>query len=150
MNTRIRTTLHPIKAPLNPPKEKKMEAKGSRAQGTQRATANRRKINRERTLALLEDVDKLKKKLRHEENVHRALERAFNRPLGALPRLPPYLPPYVNCRNQGESLNVNLCANNLCSCLICYSCDRDCVGSNPQRIQLSFGLPKGLMKWNYE
>lgn len=40
-------------------------------------------------------VDKLKKKLRHEENVHRALERAFNRPLGALPRLPPYLPPYV-------------------------------------------------------
>ncbi|KAI8542182.1 hypothetical protein RHMOL_Rhmol08G0118900 [Rhododendron molle] len=72
-----------------------MEAKGSRAQGTQRATANRRKINRERTLALLEDVDKLKKKLRHEENVHRALERAFNRPLGALPRLPPYLPPYT-------------------------------------------------------
>uniref|UniRef100_M1ADU1 Transcription factor n=1 Tax=Solanum tuberosum TaxID=4113 RepID=M1ADU1_SOLTU len=38
-------------------------------------------------------VDKLKKKLRHEENVHRALERAFTRPLGALPRLPPYLPP---------------------------------------------------------
>lgn len=41
-------------------------------------------------------VDKLKKKLRHEENVHRALERAFTRPLGALPRLPPYLPPYVS------------------------------------------------------
>ncbi|KAK1313078.1 hypothetical protein QJS10_CPA06g02116 [Acorus calamus] len=40
-----------------------------------------------------EKVDKLKKKLRHEENVHRALERAFTRPLGALPRLPPYLPP---------------------------------------------------------
>ncbi|CAL5336722.1 unnamed protein product [Camellia sinensis] len=39
------------------------------------------------------EVDKLKKKLRHEENVHRALERAFTRPLGALPRLPPYLPP---------------------------------------------------------
>ncbi|OEL35549.1 hypothetical protein BAE44_0003429, partial [Dichanthelium oligosanthes] len=34
----------------------------------------------------------LRKKLRHEENVHRALERAFTRPLGALPRLPPYLP----------------------------------------------------------
>ncbi|BBH06154.1 Protein of unknown function D [Prunus dulcis] len=32
-----------------------------------------------------ENVDKLKKKLRHEENVHRALERAFTRPLGALP-----------------------------------------------------------------
>lgn len=41
-------------------------------------------------------VDKLKKKLRHEENVHRALERAFTRPLGALPRLPPYLPSYVS------------------------------------------------------
>lgn len=41
-------------------------------------------------------VDKLKKKLRHEENVHRALERAFSRPLGALPRLPPYLPPSVS------------------------------------------------------
>ncbi|XP_039033241.1 uncharacterized protein LOC120169087 isoform X2 [Hibiscus syriacus] len=38
-------------------------------------------------------VDKLKKMLRQEENIHRALERAFNRPLGALPRLPPYLPP---------------------------------------------------------
>lgn len=41
-------------------------------------------------------VDKLKQKLRHEENVHRALERAFTRPLGALPRLPPYLPAYVS------------------------------------------------------
>ncbi|GKB70867.1 ternary complex factor MIP1 protein, partial [Tanacetum coccineum] len=38
-------------------------------------------------------VEKLRKRLRHEENVHRALERAFTRPLGALPRLPPYLPP---------------------------------------------------------
>lgn len=44
-------------------------------------------------MALLQDVDKLKKKLRYEENVHRALERAFTRPLGSLPRLPPYLPP---------------------------------------------------------
>jgi hypothetical protein len=41
-------------------------------------------------------VDKLRKKLRHEENVHRALERAFTRPLGALPRLPPYLPSQVS------------------------------------------------------
>ncbi|XP_039009730.1 uncharacterized protein LOC120138283 [Hibiscus syriacus] len=46
-----------------------------------------------RKMALQQDVDKLKKKLRQEENIHRALERAFNRPLGALPRLPPYLPP---------------------------------------------------------
>lgn len=49
----------------------------------------------ERKLALQQDVDKLKKKLKHEENIHKALERAFNRPLGALPRLPPYLPPYI-------------------------------------------------------
>lgn len=41
-------------------------------------------------------VDKLKKRLRHEESVHRALERAFSRPLGALPRLPPYLPQPVS------------------------------------------------------
>jgi len=41
-------------------------------------------------------VDKLKRKLRLEENVHRVLERAFTRPLGSLPRLPPYLPPHVS------------------------------------------------------
>ncbi|ONM03688.1 hypothetical protein ZEAMMB73_Zm00001d031807 [Zea mays] len=45
-----------------------------------------------RKIALQQDVDKLRMKLRHEENVHRALERAFTRPLGALPRLPPFLP----------------------------------------------------------
>ncbi|XP_004499094.1 uncharacterized protein [Cicer arietinum] len=49
----------------------------------------------DRKLALQQDVDRLKKKLKHEENIHRALERAFNRPLGTLPRLPPYLPPYI-------------------------------------------------------
>ncbi|KZV45202.1 hypothetical protein F511_11802 [Dorcoceras hygrometricum] len=54
---------------------------------------SRRGSIRARKMALQQDVDKLKKKLRHEENVHRALERAFTRPLGALPRLPPYLPP---------------------------------------------------------
>ncbi|KAJ1268857.1 hypothetical protein BS78_07G165600 [Paspalum vaginatum] len=52
----------------------------------------RSQSRRERRIALQRDVDKLRKKLRHEENVHRALERAFTRPLGALPRLPPYLP----------------------------------------------------------
>lgn len=57
-----------------------------------RGVMNRIQSRRERKLALQQDVDKLKKKLRHEENVHRALERAFTRPLGALPRLPPYLP----------------------------------------------------------
>ncbi|KAL3628256.1 hypothetical protein CASFOL_027302 [Castilleja foliolosa] len=53
----------------------------------------RRGSVRERKIALQQDVDKLKKRLIHEENVRRALERAFTRPLGALPRLPPYLPP---------------------------------------------------------
>uniref|UniRef100_A0A0D9X8V8 Ternary complex factor MIP1 leucine-zipper domain-containing protein n=1 Tax=Leersia perrieri TaxID=77586 RepID=A0A0D9X8V8_9ORYZ len=53
---------------------------------------NRSQSRRDRKIALQQDVDKLRKKLRHEENVHRALERAFTRPLGALPRLPPYLP----------------------------------------------------------
>ncbi|XP_051188156.1 uncharacterized protein [Lolium perenne] len=57
-----------------------------------RGAMSRIQSRRERKLALQQDVDKLKKKLRHEENVHRALERAFTRPLGALPRLPPYLP----------------------------------------------------------
>ncbi|PNY03880.1 hypothetical protein L195_g000290 [Trifolium pratense] len=54
-----------------------------------------KKGRRERKMALIQDVDKLKKKLRHEENVHRVLERALTRPLGALPRLPPYLPPHT-------------------------------------------------------
>ncbi|WVZ92485.1 hypothetical protein U9M48_038546 [Paspalum notatum var. saurae] len=53
---------------------------------------SRSQSRRDRRIALQRDVDKLRKKLRHEENVHRALERAFTRPLGALPRLPPYLP----------------------------------------------------------
>ncbi|WJX34813.1 hypothetical protein P8452_22888 [Trifolium repens] len=51
--------------------------------------------NKDKKLALQQDVDRLKNKLRHEENVHKALERALNRPLGALPRLPPYLPSYT-------------------------------------------------------
>ncbi|XP_027192143.1 uncharacterized protein [Cicer arietinum] len=67
-----------------------MESGGSKAMKN-----GRRSNNRERKMALIQDVDKLKRKLRHEENVHRALERAFTRPLGSLPRLPPYLPPYT-------------------------------------------------------
>lgn len=56
---------------------------------------NRCQSGRERKIALQQDVDKLRKKLRNEENIHRALERAFTRPLGALPRLPPYLPSHT-------------------------------------------------------
>ncbi|XP_062194802.1 uncharacterized protein LOC133897976 isoform X2 [Phragmites australis] len=62
------------------------------ANAATRGVRNRVQSRREWKLALQQDVEKLKKKLRHEENVHRALERAFTRPLGALPRLPPYLP----------------------------------------------------------
>ncbi|XP_057723070.1 uncharacterized protein LOC130937543 isoform X1 [Arachis stenosperma] len=98
MNTRARTSLHSMKAPLNASKQNKMENTirgSSRTMASQKAAKNLRRSNRERKMALIQDLDKLKRKLQHEENVHRALERAFTRPLGALPRLPPYLPPYT-------------------------------------------------------
>ncbi|KAK8451293.1 hypothetical protein SEVIR_6G189400v4 [Setaria viridis] len=93
--------------------------KASATNATAQGIRNRNQARRDRKIALQQDVqhlisafsfslvfslrkfrvirfelqvDKLRKKLRHEENVHRALERAFTRPLGALPRLPPYLP----------------------------------------------------------
>ncbi|KAJ8500692.1 hypothetical protein OPV22_011244 [Ensete ventricosum] len=56
---------------------------------------NRCQSRRERKIALQRDVDKLRKKLRKEESIHSALERAFTRPRGALPRLPPYLPSHT-------------------------------------------------------
>ncbi|KAF2541649.1 hypothetical protein F2Q68_00028700 [Brassica cretica] len=94
MNTSgVRAALSSMKAPSKHDtnqednKKKKMEP-----QGNGKPLVNRRKANREKKMDLLQDVDKLKRKLRHEENVHRALERAFTRPLGALPRLPSYLP----------------------------------------------------------
>ncbi|XP_071730974.1 uncharacterized protein [Rutidosis leptorrhynchoides] len=65
---------------------------GCKSKSAGKPILNRRLSRRERKLALLEDVDKLKKKLKQEENVHRALERAFSRRLGTLPHLPPYLP----------------------------------------------------------
>lgn len=108
MNTKTRTTttittatrLQPGKtAPTlknSSEKEKVVEMQESKLrEKTTKSPNNGRASSRERKLALQQDVDKLKKKLRHEESVHRALERAFNRPLGALPRLPPYLPPYT-------------------------------------------------------
>ncbi|MED6218246.1 hypothetical protein PIB30_025172 [Stylosanthes scabra] len=66
--------------------------RGSLAHGKGKAREGKTR-SRERKLGLQQDVERLKKKLREEENIHRALQRAFNRPLGALPRLPPYLPP---------------------------------------------------------
>ncbi|KAJ0754179.1 putative ternary complex factor MIP1, leucine-zipper [Helianthus annuus] len=70
-----------------------MEVPRCKSKAAGKPILNRRLTRTERKLALLEDVDKLKKKLRQEENVHRALERAFSRRLGTLPHLPPYLPP---------------------------------------------------------
>ncbi|KAJ8430020.1 hypothetical protein Cgig2_008459 [Carnegiea gigantea] len=72
-------------------KEPKLERQGS--PGMQKASSLGSQTTREKKLALLQDVDRLKKKLRDEENIHRALLRAFYRPRGSLPRLPPYLPP---------------------------------------------------------
>ncbi|XP_077213272.1 uncharacterized protein LOC143848261 isoform X1 [Tasmannia lanceolata] len=84
-----------MRTPMKHDKAKeKLEMQGSRLMDAEKAT-NRRHSSKERKMALQQDVDKLRKKLRQEENVHRALERAFTRPLGALPRLPPYLPPYT-------------------------------------------------------
>ncbi|XVF74169.1 hypothetical protein PTKIN_Ptkin13bG0038600 [Pterospermum kingtungense] len=71
----------------------KAEMQGTKSVVSTKAMKDRQASSKERKMALQQDVDKLKKKLRQEENIHRALERAFNRPLGALPRLPPYLPP---------------------------------------------------------
>ncbi|XP_021714275.1 uncharacterized protein LOC110682277 isoform X2 [Chenopodium quinoa] len=83
MNTKARTSQQIRKHPLN--------RQNVQMQGTRSPSGNQK--SKEKKLALLQDVDRLKKKLRDEENIHRALQRAFNRPLGALPRLPPYLPP---------------------------------------------------------
>ncbi|GAB4848951.1 hypothetical protein Ancab_003765 [Ancistrocladus abbreviatus] len=89
MNSRARTSHQPVKYPLY--RRSKAEMQGTRS--LDRGSTNHIGSSREKKLALLQDVDKLKKQLKHEENIHRALERAFSRPLGALPRLPPYLPP---------------------------------------------------------
>lgn len=70
--------------------------KGIQRQEFQRPTTgnvrSRTSSCRERILSLEQDVDRLRKTLRHQEDVHRALERAFTRPLGVLPRLPSFLP----------------------------------------------------------
>ncbi|KAJ4914191.1 hypothetical protein Rs2_08812 [Raphanus sativus] len=100
MNTSsVRAALSSMNAPskhdTNQEDKKKkmmMESQGNGVSSGKPLVVNRRRANREKKMDLLQDVDKLKRKLRHEENVHRALERAFTRPLGALPRLPSYLP----------------------------------------------------------
>ncbi|KAK9136084.1 hypothetical protein Syun_015414 [Stephania yunnanensis] len=93
MNTRVRTTLQGMSGPKHDKDNKMEKQQGRQIKESEKESSCRRPSSREKKLALQQDVDKLKRKLRHEENVHRALERAFTRPLGALPRLPPYLPP---------------------------------------------------------
>ncbi|KAL8141143.1 hypothetical protein V2J09_007164 [Rumex salicifolius] len=94
-NRRRTTTLNPIKSPMKHENETMSVMQRSKIIELDKSITTKRVSRRERKLALQQDVDKLKKKLRHEENVHRALERAFTRPLGTLPRLPPYLPSYT-------------------------------------------------------
>ncbi|GAB4839364.1 hypothetical protein Ancab_028889 [Ancistrocladus abbreviatus] len=95
MNARARATAV-LRVPIKHEKQEKVEIQRSRIMEADKSTSPLQRVSsRERKLALQQDVDELKKKLRHEENVHRALERAFTRPLGTLPRLPPYLPPYM-------------------------------------------------------
>ncbi|KAK6256633.1 hypothetical protein QUC31_000092 [Theobroma cacao] len=102
MNTRVRASLQSRKVPGKHEKltvcnsfslKEKVDMQETKPTVATKAMKNRRASSKERKMVLQQDVDKLKKKLRQEENIHRALERAFNRPLGALPRLPPYLPP---------------------------------------------------------
>ncbi|KAI3673100.1 hypothetical protein L6452_39212 [Arctium lappa] len=59
----------------------------------EKTSTSRGGSRRDRKMALQQDVEKLTKRLMHEENVRKALEQALARPLGALHRLPPDLPP---------------------------------------------------------
>eukprot|EP01018_Ginkgo_biloba_P036653 Gb_17913 [translate_table: standard] len=90
MHTRGRTSLQTMKKSTN--HEKAKQRKEFQVPILEQARS-RRSSRQEKRIGLEQDIEKLRKKLRYEENVHRALERAFTRPLGALPRLPPYLPP---------------------------------------------------------
>ncbi|XP_020595946.1 uncharacterized protein LOC110035947 isoform X2 [Phalaenopsis equestris] len=97
MNTRARIAENGLREVPKHDKmeEKKMVAVDRSTETNSRNGPKRCLWRREKKIALEQAVDKLRKKLRHEENVHRALERAFTRPLGALPRLPSYLPSYT-------------------------------------------------------
>ncbi|XP_057530405.1 uncharacterized protein LOC130808882 isoform X2 [Amaranthus tricolor] len=94
MNTKPGTSQQIRRLPLTSQNDNKVEMQGIRSPtNAQKATIMKgSQRSKEKKLALIQDVDRLKKKLRDEENINRALQRAFNRPLGALPRLPPYLP----------------------------------------------------------
>ncbi|KAK4387553.1 hypothetical protein Sango_2361900 [Sesamum angolense] len=95
MNSEARRSLQSMKAHGKHEKENIVEIQSIWIMDAEKPSTSRRGSVRERKMALQQDVDKLKKRLRHEENVHRALERAFTRPLGSRPRLPPYLPAHT-------------------------------------------------------
>ncbi|CAL9133567.1 unnamed protein product [Musa textilis] len=98
MNAKARTRSQGTKASPKHEKGSSKEKKTGMQRNGSMATEDvpkRCQSRRDRKFALQQDVDKLRKKLRNEENIHRALERAFTRPLGALPRLPPYLPSHT-------------------------------------------------------
>ncbi|CAA6659461.1 unnamed protein product [Spirodela intermedia] len=81
MNTRVRTASQAMKAPPSSEKEKgkTMTQPDARTMDAGKAPG-RGRSRRERKIQLQQAVDRLKKKLRREENIHRALERAFTRP----------------------------------------------------------------------
>ncbi|KAK8950684.1 hypothetical protein KSP39_PZI003076 [Platanthera zijinensis] len=93
MNSRMRTGAHAMKAA--PKHDKGMGKEKEVEEGSKVKELGNFMSRRERKIALQNDVDKLRKKLSWEENVHKALKRAFTRPLGVLPRLPTYLPSYT-------------------------------------------------------
>ncbi|XP_078433194.1 uncharacterized protein LOC144704592 isoform X2 [Wolffia australiana] len=93
MSSEITTSFRPMKASPKMKEEKNAKThieEGRSVNGLM--PPGRSRSRRERKLQLEKTVDRLRKRLRREENIHRALERAFTRPLGSLPRLPSYLP----------------------------------------------------------
>ncbi|KAI5072027.1 hypothetical protein GOP47_0012895 [Adiantum capillus-veneris] len=69
--------------------------KKKNATSTAAERARQRYLRREYRLSLEKDISSLQKKLRQEVDTHKALERAFRRTLGVLPRFSPSLTPKV-------------------------------------------------------
>ncbi|KAK1407541.1 hypothetical protein QVD17_39159 [Tagetes erecta] len=92
MNSRERRNLQPVTTSV---KDFKKNVDVQMQLEPEKTNTNKGCYEKDRKTTLQQDIEKLKKKLTLEENVHRALERALSRPLGALPHLPPYLSPGV-------------------------------------------------------
>eukprot|EP00250_Pteridium_aquilinum_P018835 c24216_g1_i1 orf=1-1458(-) len=78
---------------LQPCKNHAPEKKTNATSAAERA--RQRCLRREYRLSLEKDISNLRKKLRQEVDTHKALERAFRRTLGVLPRFSPSLTPKV-------------------------------------------------------